>query len=68
MVIRQMKPLGFSLEEMAEILDALAAPPGAGNQSGRLAGYLARAADQRAEMMRNLTQADEFIQRLSGQI
>lgn len=67
MVITQMKPLGFSLEEMAEILDALAAPHGAGNRSGRLGEFLARAVNQRAKMMQNITQADEFIQRLSGQ-
>ena len=67
MVIKQMKPLGFSLEEMAEILVLLAAtdhsvPDG----SGTLSDFLAKAVHQRAKMARNLAQADEFIQRLGG--
>ena len=68
MVIKQMKPLGFSLEEMAEILALLAAPDGTAPQrSGTLAGFLERAVHQRAKMARNLAQADEFIERLNGQ-
>lgn len=67
MVIKQMKPLGFSLEEMAEILGLLAAPDGeTPATSGALAIFLDRAVHQRAKMARNLAQADEFIQRLSG--
>jgi DNA-binding transcriptional MerR regulator len=41
MVIKQMKPLGFSLEEMAEILSALATQEGEGlgkDAAGTLAG------------------------------
>ncbi|WP_422759267.1 MerR family transcriptional regulator [Paenarthrobacter sp. C1] len=68
MVIKQMKPLGFSLEEMAEILSLLAAPDlAAPERSATLAGFLERAVHQRAKMARNLAQADEFIQRLSHQ-
>ena len=67
MVIKQMKPLGFSLEEMAEILALLAGSEGAApERSGVLAGFLERAVHQRAKMARNLAQADEFIQRLGG--
>jgi len=67
MVIKQMKPLGFSLEEMAEILSLLAAPEDAAPEgSVTLVGFLERAVHQRAKMARNLAQADEFIQRLSG--
>ncbi|MDN4643898.1 MerR family transcriptional regulator [Arthrobacter sp. PsM3] len=67
MIIKQMKPLGFSLEEMAEILALLAAPGDAApERSGTLAEFLERAVHQRAKMARNLAQADEFIQRLSG--
>lgn len=67
MVIKQMKPLGFSLDEMAEILALLAGPEGAApEQSEVLAGFLEQAVHQRAKMARNLAQADEFIQRLSG--
>ena len=69
MVIKQMKPLGFSLEEMVEILSALATQKGEGSgkdAAGTLAGFLEKAVYQRAKMARNLAQADEFIQRLRG--
>jgi hypothetical protein len=60
-----------SLEEMAEILSALATQEGDGSgndAAGRLAGFLEKAVYQRAKMARNLAQAAEFIQRLSGQV
>jgi len=68
MVIKQMKPLGFSLEEMAEILSLLATPVSlpVPEGSGRLTEFLDKAVHQRAKMARNLAQADEFIQRLGG--
>lgn len=72
MLIKQMKPLGFSLEEMAEILGLLAAeqtPGGAADTAGpnaRLAEFLERAEHQRAKMARNLSQADEFIAMLGS--
>lgn len=67
-VIKQMKPLVFSLEEMAEILSLLSSRDGSdAGQSETLAGYLEKASDQRAKMERNLAQADEFIQKLSSQ-
>ncbi len=67
MVIKQMKPLGFSLEEMADILGILATPDSAVSEgSGTLAEFLDKAVHQRAKMARNLAQADEFIQRLRG--
>lgn len=68
MLIRQMKPLGFSLEEMAEILGLLGAEGSIGDgghdrgdAAPRLAEFLERAEHQRAKMARNLSQADEFI-------
>lgn len=61
MVIKQMKPLGFSLEEMAEILGLLTEGPGAPGSAVRLAEILEQAAHQRAKMARNLAQADDFI-------
>jgi len=68
MVIKQMKPLGFSLEEMAEILGLLAASAAEGKEKAEaLSGFLERAVHQRAKMARNLAQADEFIERLSNQ-
>ncbi|MBT2552848.1 MerR family transcriptional regulator [Arthrobacter sp. ISL-5] len=70
MVIKQMKPLGFSLEEMAEILGILASSEASGTREeapARLSEILEKAVHQRAKMARNLAQADEFIQRLSAQ-
>lgn len=69
MVIKQMKPLGFSLEEMSEILALLAAPEDEASQgSGSLAAFLERAVHQRDKLARNLAQADQFIDRLSTRI
>ena len=70
MVIKQMKPLGFTLEEMAEILSILASSEATGAPAearARLSGLLEKAVHQRAKMARNLAQADEFIQRLNAQ-
>jgi DNA-binding transcriptional MerR regulator len=64
-VIKQMKPLGFSLEEMAEILAILSAGPAA-DESARLSDFLEKAVHQRDKMARNLAQADELITRLGG--
>lgn len=67
-VIKQMKPLGFSLEEMAEILSILSSremAESAGEGPDRIAEFLEKAVHQRAKMARDLAQADEFIQRLS---
>jgi DNA-binding transcriptional MerR regulator len=61
MLIKQMKPLGFSLEEMAEILELLAAGGDTPGRSARLLEILDQAAHQRAKMARNLAQADDFI-------
>jgi DNA-binding transcriptional MerR regulator len=69
-VIKQMKPLGFSLEEMAEILGILGsqdAATGSVDMQDKLTEFLEKAVQQRAKMARNLAQADEFIQRLSQQ-
>jgi MerR family copper efflux transcriptional regulator len=68
-VIKQMKPLGFSLEEMAEILGMLSPDTGASRPEGRqarLSEFLEKAIHERAKMARNLAQADEFIQMLNG--
>lgn len=61
MVIKQMKPLGFSLDEMAEILGLLTDGPDAPGSAARLAEITEQAAHQRAKMVRNLAQADDFI-------
>ena len=67
-VIKTMKPLGFSLDEMSEILSILPPHEGAGasqEAQARLAEISQRAILQRAKMARNLAQADEFIERIS---
>ena len=61
MVIKQMKPLGFTLVEMAEILGLLTDGPGAPGSAARIAEILEQAAHQRAKIARNLAQADDFI-------
>ncbi|MET3950805.1 MerR family transcriptional regulator [Arthrobacter sp. UYEF36] len=78
MLIKQMKPLGFSLEEMADILGLLGtegtadSADGAGAEGAgppaRLAEFLERAEHQRAKMARNLSQADEFIAMLGQRV
>ncbi|GGI68931.1 hypothetical protein GCM10007175_02070 [Pseudarthrobacter scleromae] len=68
MVIKQMKPLGFSLEEMADILELFSSQEtgSAGDAQAKLAAYLEKAVAERAKMARNLAQADQLIERLSG--
>ena len=69
LLIRRMKPLGFTLEEMAELLelvDALAADTDDPNAQKRLEEFVARAHEQRADLARKLAMADEFIALLEG--
>ncbi|MBD8585735.1 MerR family transcriptional regulator [Frigoribacterium sp. CFBP 8766] len=79
MVIRRMKPLGFSLDEMAELLrvvDALGAAEADSTDSAesgggavddtraRLDAFIADAAERRARLERQLAMADEFLELL----
>jgi len=58
--IKRMKPLGFSLEEIAELLGIVENPaPEAGTE--RAGEYLARARHERDKLARYLAQADELI-------
>ncbi len=72
MVIRRMKPLGFSLEEMGRLLDVidrLAASPGEPERAElqeQLDGYVEAARQQREKLALNLERADEFLALLSG--
>lgn len=68
MVIKQMKPLGFSLEEMAGILEILSSREAGATDDvqAELAAYVEKAVAERAKMARNLAQADKLIERLSG--
>jgi DNA-binding transcriptional MerR regulator len=61
-VVMQMKPLGFSLEEMRELLDLLAAGPAA--DAARLAAFRADAAERVATLRRRLATAEAFAARL----
>jgi DNA-binding transcriptional MerR regulator len=67
MVIRRMKPLGFSLEEMTDLLSVLDAlqqekdETAAGELRARLAVFRDTAVERRAKMVETLARADEFI-------
>lgn len=66
LVIRRMKPLGYSLEQMAELLaivDGLATADGAERDrlQGELDAYVVDTEERRAKLARNLEWADEFL-------
>ncbi|MBF6670424.1 MerR family transcriptional regulator [Glutamicibacter sp. FBE19] len=64
LVIRSMKPLGFSLEEMGELLDAvdaLAGNPQDTAARAKLDDYIQRASAKRDKLELNLQRADSFI-------
>lgn len=67
LVIRRMKPLGFSLDEMRAVMDDLALLDGTPSQQEaeaarqRLAGVRADAEERRTRLERQLEMADEFI-------
>ncbi|GAA4732313.1 MerR family transcriptional regulator [Isoptericola chiayiensis] len=74
LLIRRMKPLGFSLEEMADLLDVAdrlgagdapatgdAPPSDVDTLRDRLAGHLAAAEERRTDLARKLDMADELI-------
>jgi MerR family copper efflux transcriptional regulator len=59
MHIRQMKPLGFTLEQMAELLELLG-DEGA-DTGARIAGFLDQARPERDKLARKLADAEEFM-------
>lgn len=64
LVIRSMKPLGFTLEEMGELLDTvdtLASEPGNKNSRAKLDEYVQRAMAKRDKLALNLERAEAFI-------
>ncbi len=64
LVIRSMKPLGFSLEEMGELLDAvdaLAADPQDAVARAKLDDYTRRASAKCDKLALNLQRAESFI-------
>ena len=80
MVIRRMKPLGFSLDEMAELLRVVAdleSATAAGSEGGaegspehvaavraRLDSFIEQTVERRARLERQLGMADEFLELL----
>lgn len=69
LVIRSMKPLGFTLEEMGELLDTvdtLAADTSNAGARAKLADFIDRANAKRDKLALNLSRADSFIQDLQG--
>ena len=71
LLIRRMKPLGFSIEEMRELLatihalDADAKDPDHPARA-RLAGFVMQAQERREKLRTQLDMADEFVERLRG--
>ncbi|MFP3712815.1 MerR family transcriptional regulator [Puerhibacterium sp. TATVAM-FAB25] len=64
LLVRRMKPLGFSLEEMGRLLelaDRVAAGDADDAVRAELAGLVAAAQERRAELARKLDMADELI-------
>jgi DNA-binding transcriptional MerR regulator len=66
LVIRRMKPLGYSLEQMAEllsILDGLQSADGSERDrlQAELDAYVTDTEERRAKLARNLDWADEFL-------
>lgn len=69
MIVRRMKPLGYSLEEMSALLgvvDALAADPENADLQARLAEIRDEAAARREKLATQVGMADEFIAQLAG--
>jgi DNA-binding transcriptional MerR regulator len=75
LVIRRMKPLGFTLEQMSDAMrdiEALRDPAASERHHAeardRLAAILADAAGRRAKLATQLSMADEFISELSREL
>ena len=72
LVIRRMKPLGFTLDEMSEVMRLLEGlgdsdeAPGA-DRLAELEQVIARAEERRETLRRQVEMADEFIEALRGQ-
>lgn len=69
LLIRRMKPLGYSLEQMGELLavvDGLDADPGDAALRARLDGIREEATTRRDGLRRQLGAADEFLAQLAA--
>lgn len=66
MLIRRMKPLGFTLEEMAALLDALdAGDEDPERRASTLERFTAEARERREALAKQLAMADEFLKLLA---
>lgn len=69
LLIRRMKPLGYSLEQMGELLavvDGLSASPADPLLTARLADIRDEAQRRREDLRRQLAAADEFVSQLEA--
>lgn len=69
LLIRRMKPLGYSLEQMGELLavvDGLDADPSDAALAARLADIRDEAVMRRDDLRRKLDAADEFVAQLEA--
>jgi DNA-binding transcriptional MerR regulator len=67
MLIRRMKPLGFSLEEMSELLSVIDHREHCdGDDAGALESFIVEAVKRRDRLREQLAMADEFIGLLEG--
>ncbi|MDQ1175484.1 MerR family transcriptional regulator [Microbacterium sp. 20-116] len=69
LLIRRMKPLGYSLEQMGELLavvDGLTEAPGDSALVARLADIRDEAHRRREDLRRQLAAADEFVSQLEA--
>ncbi|PPF87237.1 MerR family transcriptional regulator [Pseudoclavibacter sp. RFBJ3] len=69
LLIRRMKPLGYSLEQMRELLDVvdeLAAHPGNSANRTRLEEIRSEALERQAKLRQQVAAADEFVERLTA--
>lgn len=69
MLIRRMKPLGFSLEEMGELLRIISVLDKGNDPELRaeLGRFIEQATEQRQKLQRQLDMADEFLTLLQNQ-
>lgn len=68
LLIRRMKPLGYSLEQMRELLDVvdeLAARPENSANRARLDEIRGEALERQARLRKQVAAADEFVERLT---
>jgi len=70
-LIRRMKPLGFSLEEMTDLLRIIDVLDGEGPRDAavrsELEAFIAQAVERRAKLEEQLAMADEFLELLRRQ-